>query len=250
MPKMRVLLVLLLLVACLPARADDLMVFAAASLTDALQEIGSAYEKETGRHVTFNFGASSLLARQIREGAPADLFLSADEEKMDRLDKTGLLLEGTRRSVLSNALVVVVPRGSNLRLTGPADLAAPAVRALVLAEPSTVPAGIYARQYLRSVGLWSKLIDRIVPTENVRGALAAVEAGNADAGIVYRTDAGISQKVEVAFEVPAADGPPISYPFAVLKRTRDPEAARKFLAYLLSPAALDVFRKAGFLVQP
>ncbi|HET9298861.1 MAG TPA: molybdate ABC transporter substrate-binding protein, partial [Candidatus Polarisedimenticolaceae bacterium] len=170
--------------------------------------------------------------------------------KMDRLDKTGLLLEGTRRSVLSNALVVVVPRGSNLRLTGPADLAAPAVRALVLAEPSTVPAGIYARQYLRSVGLWSKLIDRIVPTENVRGALAAVEAGNADAGIVYRTDAGISQKVEVAFEVPAADGPPISYPFAVLKRTRDPEAARKFLAYLLSPAALDVFRKAGFLVQP
>ncbi len=225
------------------------MVFGAASLTDALQEIGAAYERSTGQHVVFNFGASNLLARQIREGAPADLFLSADEEKMDQLARKGLLLEGTRRSVLSNTLAVVVPEGSKLRLAGPADLTSPAVRTLVLAEPSTVPAGIYAKQYLRSVGLWSKLIDRIVPTENVRGALAAVEAGNADAGIVYRTDAGISREVEVAFEVPAVQGPPISYPFAILQRTRDPDAARKFLAYLVSPPALDVFRKLGFLIQ-
>jgi molybdate transport system substrate-binding protein len=233
-----------------PVRADDLMVFGAASLADALQEIGSAYEKETGRHVAFNFGASNLLARQIREGAPADLFLSADEEKMDQLAKKGLLLEGTRRSILSNTLAVVVPKGSKLRLTAPADLAAPGLRTLVIAEPTAVPAGIYAKRWLQSLGLWTKLIDRIVPTENVRGALAAVEAGNADAGIVYRTDAGIGDKVMVAFDVPAAQGPPISYPFAALRRTRDPEGARAFLAYLVSPPALDVFRKLGFLIQP
>ncbi|HEX5044115.1 MAG TPA: molybdate ABC transporter substrate-binding protein [Candidatus Polarisedimenticolaceae bacterium] len=243
-------LLALMLVLSLPARADDLVVFAAASLTDALQEIGGAYEKETGRHVVFNFGGSSLLARQIREGAPADLFLSADEEKMDGLAGEGLLLPGTRRSVLSNTLAVVVPKGSKLRLGGPGDLASPAVRTVVLAEPSTVPAGIYARQYLRDEGLWSKLGDRIVPTENVRAALAAVAAGNADAGIVYRTDASIDDGVTVAFEVPASEGPPISYPFAVLRRTRDPDRARHFLAFLISRPALEVFRKLGFLVQP
>jgi molybdate transport system substrate-binding protein len=231
-----------------PLSAADVVVFAAASLSDALQEIGAAYEKETGQHVVFNFGASNMLARQIREGAPADLFLSADEAKMDDLDRKGLLLPGTRRSVLSNTLAVVVPEGSQLSLTGPADLAGPAVRTLVIAEPTAVPAGIYAKEYLRSLGLWSKLIDRIVPTENVRAALAAVEAGNADAGIVYRTDALIGRRTRVAFEVPAAEGPPISYPFAALREGENPESARKFLEHLVSPEALDVFRKHGFLI--
>ena len=124
------------------------------------------------------------------------------------------------------------------------------MRTLVIAEPSAVPAGIYAKQWLRSQGLWSKLIDRIVPTENVRGALAAVEAGNADAGIVYRTDAGISKKVDVAFEVTAAEGPGISYPVAALRRTTAPDSARAFLAYVHSPPALEVFRKLGFLIHP
>ena len=249
MPKKLLPALVLVAAAWLPAHAEDLVVFAAASLTDALQEIGAHYEKATGQHVVFNLGASNLLARQIGEGAPADLFLSADEAKMDELDQRGLLLEGTRRSVLSNTLVVVVPKGSTLRLRAPADLAAPAVRTLVIAEPSAVPAGIYARQWLRSLGLWAKVIDRTVPTENVRGALAAVEAGNADAGIVYRTDASISEEVEVALEVPATEGPRISYPFAVLRRTTAPEAARGFLAYLVSPPALAVFRKLGFLIQ-
>lgn len=245
----RILFALTLVAASIiPARADDLLVFAAASLTDALQEIGNAYERETGRHVIFNFGASNLLARQIREGAPADLFLSADEAKMDELEKKGLLLEGTRKNVLSNTLAVVVPEDSTLPLASPADLASPAVRTLVIAEPSAVPAGIYAKAWLRRVGLWTKLIDRIVPTENVRAALAAVDAGNADAGIVYRTDAAIGRHARTAFEVPVAEGPPISYPFAVLRRASAPDAARGFLTYLQSRAALDVFRKFGFLI--
>jgi len=230
------------------ARATELHVFAAASLTDALQEIGAAYEKDGGDRVLLNLGASSTLARQIQEGAPADLFLSADEAKMDGLEKRGLLLTGTRKSVLSNTLVIVVPADGGLPIASPQDLAGTRVRAIALAEPQTVPAGIYAKEYLRKLKLWSKVIDRVIPTENVRGALAAVESGNVDAAIVYKTDAGISKKVRVAYEVSQSEGPKISYPFAVLKESGNPEAARRFLAYLQSKPALDVFRKYGFLI--
>ena len=241
--------VLCLLIAFLaaPLSAAELNVFAAASLTDALKEIAASYEQSTGDKIVLNLGASSTLARQIQEGAPADLFLSADEEKMNALENQGLLLAGTRRSVLSNTLVVVVPSDSGLKIARISDLAAPSIRAIALAEPQTVPAGIYAKEYLRKKGLWTKVIDRVVPTENVRAALAAVESGNVDAGIVYKTDAGISKKVRVAHEVPRAEGPAISYPFAVLADSGEKEAARKFLAHLGSPAALDVFRKFGFL---
>lgn len=234
----------------LPAagRADELAVFAAASLSDALQEIAAAWEKQGGDRVVLNLGASSTLGRQIQEGAPADLFLSADEATMDRLDKGQLLLSGTRKSLLSNTLVIVVPKDSALIISRPQDLAGPRVRSLALAEPQSVPAGIYAKAYLRKLGLWSKVVDRVVPTENVRAALAAVESGNVDAGIVYKTDAGISKGVRIAWEVPRAEGPAISYPFAVLAEAKRPQAARRFLAYLESAPALAVFRKLGFLV--
>jgi molybdate transport system substrate-binding protein len=198
--------------------------------------------------VRLNLGASNLLARQIAESAPADLFVSADEQQMDRLDEAKLLLAGTRRRLLANTLAIVVPADSKLVIRGPQDLAGPAVRVLAMAEPQTVPAGIYAKQYLRSLGLWSQVIDRVVPTENVRGALSAVEAGNADAAIVYHSDAAISKKVRVAFEVPAAEGPRISYPAAVLAGSEHRERARVFLDYLASPAAAEVFRRYGFLV--
>ena len=232
----------------LPAAAVEVTVFAAASLTDAMQEIGSAYEKETGDKVVLNLGASSALARQIQEGAPADLFFSADEAKMNDLEKRGLVAKGTRRSLLSNTLVVVVPTDSSLKITAPADLTK--VRALALAEPQSVPAGIYAKEWLKSLKLWSRVIDKVIPTENVRAALAAVESGNADAGIVYKTDAGISKKVRVAYEVAVAEGPKISYPLAVIAESKRQEAARRLLSYLESDAALDVFRKYGFLLPP
>jgi molybdate transport system substrate-binding protein len=231
-------------------RAAELSVFAAASLTDALEEIAAEYEKAGGDRIVLNLGASSTLARQIQEGAPADLFLSADEEKMDGLAKRKLLLPGTRKSVLSNTLVVVVPDDSRLKIAGVKDLAGPGVRALALAEPQTVPAGIYAREYLVQQGVWSQVVGRVVPTENVRAALAAVESGNADAGIVFRTDARISKRVRIAWEVPRAEGPAISYPFAVLAGSERKEAARRFLAWLQSPPALAVFRKHGFLILP
>lgn len=249
MPELLILMVLALAGGPLALAAQtELQVFAAASLTDALRDIAPDYEKATGDKIVLNLGASSTLARQIQEGAPADLFLSADEAKMDGLEKRKLVLAGTRRSVLSNTLAVVVPLDSNLKISGPADLAAPSIRALALAEPQSVPAGIYAKEYLRKQGLWSKVIDRVVPTENVRAALAAVESGNVDAGIVYKTDAGISKKVKIAYEVPKAESPSISYPFAVLAGSERQEAAKKLLDYLQSPPALAVFRKYGFLV--
>lgn len=229
-----------------PAAGAQLRVFAAASLSDALAEISSSYGRATGEQVILNLSASSTLARQIEAGAPADLFLSADEQGMDRLEQQNLLLPGTRRSVLSNSLVVVVPLDSGLRISGPADLAA--LPAVALAEPKTVPAGIYARRYLQERGLWGRIASRVIPTENVRAALAAVESGNVEAGIVYRTDAGISSKVRIAYEIPRAEAADISYPFAVLAASERRDAARKLLAYLHSPAALAVFRKHGFLI--
>ena len=226
--------------------AETLTVSAAASLTDAAEEIATSYEKATGVKVALNLGASNQLARQIEEGAPVDLFLSADEASVDRLERKGLLAAGSRRSILSNTLVIVVEKGSRLAVDSPRALASGSVRSLALAEPGSVPAGIYARQYLEALGLWESVRPKVIPTENVRAALAAVESGNADAAIVYRTDAGISRKIRVAYEVPPGSGPPISYGAAIIRESRQASAARRFLSYLESPAASAVFRRHGF----
>lgn len=232
------------------AAAVTVNVFAAASLSDSLREIAAFYEKRTGDKVVLNLAASSTLARQIEEGAPADVFFSADEAKMDALEKKDLLMKGTRVSRLSNTLVIVVAAEDGARVHQPKDLAGEGVRRLVLAEPKTVPAGIYAREYLQKIKLWTSIERKVVPTENVRAALAAVEAGNAEAGIVYKTDAAISKKVRVAYEVPPNDGPLISYPVAVVKDSRQPAAARRFVTHLAESAeAAAVFTKFGFALQ-
>ena len=235
---------------CARLAGGEITVFAAASLSDALRELGASYEKTTGDTVRLNLGASSLLARQIKEGAPADLFLSADEAKMDDLAKAGLIDPATRRRLLSNSLVIVVAADSNLRLASIQDLALAAVRRLAVAEPETVPAGIYAREFLRKQGLWEAVVAKTVPTENVRAVLAAVESGNADAGFVYKTDALISKKVRITYEVPPGDGPHISYPVAVVKGAGNPAGAARFLALLTSPAGKSVFAKYGFITEP
>jgi molybdate transport system substrate-binding protein len=230
--------------------ATDVTIFAAASLSDAMREIAAAYEKATGDTVRLNLGASSILARQIKEGAPADLFFSADEAKMDDLSQAGLIDPATRRSLLSNSLVIVVAADSNLKLSSAQDLATAAVRRLALAEPETVPAGIYARVYLQKQGLWESVRGKMVPTENVRAVLATVESGNVDAGIVYKTDALISKKVRIACEVPPDDGPRISYPVAVVRGGGNPAGAARFLAWLNSSAGKSVFAKYGFITEP
>jgi molybdate transport system substrate-binding protein len=229
-------------------RAAELTVHAAASLTDALKELAPIYEKQTGDKLVFNFGASSTLARQIQEGAPADVFFSADEAKMNGLEKAGLVAAGTRENILGNTLVIVVPDDSTLRLNGPADLTGPAVKRLALAEPSSVPAGVYAKEYLTKLGLWDQISGRIIATENVRACLAAVESGNVEAGIVYQTDALISKKVKIAYAIPVAEGPRILYPLAALKESRNLEAARRVLSFLGGGEARTVFTKYGFTV--
>lgn len=231
-------------------RASELTVFAAASLSDALKEIAKSYATTSGDRVRFNFGASSMLALQIKNGAPADVFFSADEAKLDDLAKAGLIVAVTRRSLLSNTLVIVVNADRPASIHGPDDLARESVRRIALAEPQTVPAGIYAKQYLQKIGLWPKLSDRMVPTENVRACLAAVEAGNVDAGVVYKTDALISKKVKIAYEIAVNEGPPISYPLAVLSDSKQPGAARRFATYLGSEEARAVFAHYGFLAAP
>jgi molybdate transport system substrate-binding protein len=229
--------------------AATIAVFAAASLTDGLGEIAHDYQSKTGDKIEFNFAASSLLARQIEEGAPADIFFSADEAKMDALEKKGLIDKNTRRSRLSNSLVIVQAADSPLSIHSPEDLTMDKIGHVALADPQSVPAGIYAREYLGKIHLWEKIAPKVVPMANVRAALAAVESGDAEAGIVYKTDAAISKKVQVAFAVPPRDGPKISYPMAVTTEARDPKAARAFLEYLDSDEAGRVFAKFGFIVD-
>lgn len=230
------------------ASAGEVNVYAAASLTDALKEIGANYKKQRSDKILFNFGASSLLARQITEHAPADIFLSADEAKMDDLQKKGLIRTETRRDLLSNSLVIVVPSDSKLAMDSPEQLVEKAEK-IAIADPRAVPVGIYAKEYLSKLDLWHKLEPKIVPTENVRTALAAVESGNVDAGFVYKTDANVSKKVKVAFSVPVEKGPAIRYPVAMVKSGRNDAAAEAFLHYLESDNARKIFEQYGFIVK-
>ncbi len=237
---------LLLLFTALPAAAEKALVFAAASATNALQELGPAFTKATGHEVAFAFGASSDLARQAAAGAPADAFLSADALRLDTLDGAGLVQPGTRRDLLSNRLVVVVPADAKGTLAGPTDLKG--VKRLALADPAAVPAGVYAKGWLEKSGLWKVLEPKVVPALDVRAALSAVESGRVDAGVVYATDAAQSKKVKVAFVVPEAEAPRIIYPVAALAKGKAPEAGRAFVRFLQTDAARKVFTRHGFIV--
>jgi molybdate transport system substrate-binding protein len=249
---MRVILNLTLALAlqfALPMSAVEVRVFAAASLTDVLKEVARAYEKESGDKVVFNFAASNFLARQIEAGAPADIFFSADEAQMDLLEKKNLVATETRRNRLSNSLAIVVAADSAIAIGAARDLAKLEIKRIALADPAGVPAGIYAKQFLERQNLWSPLEKKIVPTENVRGALAAVESGNVEAAIVYRTDVAVSKKTKIAFEIPCSETPAIHYPVAILKDSTQSAAAKKFLDYLFSSAATALFQRYGFMTE-
>lgn len=228
------------------ADAAEVKVFAAASLTDAMQTIAHDYESQSHDTIVFNFAGSNVLARQIIQGAPADIFLSADEREMDAVAKEGLLVNESRRDLLSNTLVVVVPADSTLSIHDPGDLAKDSVKRIALGDPETVPAGVYAKSYLTSRGIWPSVQNKVVPTENVRAALASVVSGDVEAGIVYKTDAMISRKIKIAYEVPTEGAPQILYPMAVVKSSGASQEARNFFNYLESPKAATVFAHYGF----
>jgi molybdate transport system substrate-binding protein len=229
--------------------AAEVRVFAAASLTDVLKEIAADYEKSSGDKVVFNFAGSNFLARQIEAGAPADVFFSADEAQMDRVQNAGLVVAETRKNRLSNSLVLVVAKDTTRSITSARDLTRPDIKRVALADPAGVPAGIYAKAYLEKQHLWNALSRKIVPTENVRAALAALESGNVDAAVVYKTDTAMSKNTKVAFQIPPVDTPPILYPVAVLTDSKQRIAAMKFIEHLFSPAATSLFQNYGFVAK-
>ncbi|SFI49522.1 molybdate transport system substrate-binding protein [Paenibacillus sp. UNC496MF] len=232
-----------------PERARvELVVSAAASLTDALTELKPAFEAANdGIALTYNFGASGTLQKQIEQGAPADVFLSASDRNMDALLDQGLVDPAREGGLLGNELVVVVPAGTTgARTLG--DLAGGGVKRLAIGIPESVPAGGYAKEALTNAGLWGKLQPKTVQGKDVRQVLQYVETGNADAGFVYKTDALTSKKAGIAFVVDPGLHAPIRYPGGVLKASKHPAEAAAFYDYLRTRAAADVFAKYGFSV--
>jgi molybdate transport system substrate-binding protein len=223
----------------------EILVFGAASLTESLTDLGKAYEAKSGSEVVFSFGASSDLARQIQAGAPADVFFSADTAKMDALEKAGLVKAADRREFLSNSLVVVAPADSKLKISTAEDLAN--LPKIALADPASVPAGVYAKKWLTGLGLWEKVEPKVVPTLDVRAALAAVESGAIPAGVVYSTDAAVAKSARVAFRV--ANGPEIVYSVAPVAASKNLAGAEAFVAFLAGPEGRAAFTKRGFVVR-
>ena len=220
---------------------------AAASLTDALDEVTAAYTA-VNPNITFsiNYGASGTLQEQISQGAEADIFFSASKKYMDALEDDGLVVDGTRGNVLGNELVVVVPKDSTLTVSSLADLAGDDFTIVALGDPEAVPAGKYAEQSLASVGVDAAVLAKAVRGSDVKGVLTYVETGDAEAGIVYATDALASDAVKVAFTIPSDAHDPIVYPAAVLNMGASQEAARAFLDYLRSDEAMAIFGSYGF----
>lgn len=219
-------------------------IYAAASLTDVIGTLGAQFEPLRGSHVIASFGASNTLAQQIREGAPPGVFVSASVEWVDKLEGWGLVEPGARVELLSNSLVVVVPKDAKRRPATLADLAGAAVRHLALADPDHVPAGRYAKAALEEAGVFGAVKSRVVAAQDVRTALAYVERGEAEAGIVYATDAAASSKVDVAVRVAPELHPRIVYPMVLVKGAN--RRARELFEFLRSDAAWTEFAKAGF----
>jgi molybdate transport system substrate-binding protein len=225
----------------------EITISAAISLKDSLDEIGGLYEKaHPGAKISFNYGGSGTLQRQIEQGAPVDIFFSAAEKQMDDLQAKGLVDAGTRRDIVRNQLVLIAP-AADTAIHSFQDLTNPAVKILALGEPATVPAGMYARQTLEHLGLLASVEKKTVLAKDVRAVLTYVETGNADAGIVYQTDAQSSEKVRIVSVAPADSHDPIVYPAAILKGAKNNSGATSFLAFLSNGDVRRIFLKHGFL---
>jgi molybdate transport system substrate-binding protein len=243
-------LVSMVLVGCAgshpPNQPITLTISAAISLKDSLEAISQNYEKgHPDQHVVCNFGASGTLQHQIEQGAPVDIFISAGESQMDALQKENLLVPGTRRDLVGNQLVLIVPAASQ-GIKDFADLKTSAAKSIAVGDPQVVPAGAYAKQTLEHLGLLPAIQRKLVFAKDVRQVLTYVDTGNADAGLVYATDARISNAVRVVATAPSDSHLPILYPIALLKDSKSPQPARTLLDALESSDSLSVFEKAGF----
>ncbi len=252
----RALIGLALALAAMPAlpalaQAEDVTVFAAPSLKNALDDVAAAYKADTGKAVVISYAASNALARQIEEGAPADIFFSADLAWMDYLDERSLIRNDTRQTLLGNEIVLVAPADSSASITlGPgADVAALLGEdgRLAMANVDSVPAGKYGKAALEALGIWPGVADRVVQAENVRAALAFVATGEAPLGIVYRTDANSEPRVKSIAAFPADSHPPIVYPVAVTAASTNPDA-QGFFDYMRSDRARPAYERQGFTI--
>jgi molybdate transport system substrate-binding protein len=232
------------------ATATEIVVFAAASLKEAFDEAARGYEHQSGDVVKVSYAASSTLAKQIENGAPADMFVSADLDWMDYLQKRNLIQPATRKNLLGNRLVIVAPADSDVKLDiKPGFDVAGALKGgrLAMADPDSVPAGKYGKAALEKLGVWNSVRAAVAPAENVRAALLYVSRREAPLGIVYATDAASDPRVKVAGVFPQDSHPPIVYPIELTMQSWNPSAPR-LLEFLTSPAARPIFEKQGFTV--
>jgi molybdate transport system substrate-binding protein len=239
------LLPAMLMLAPLAARADELVVSAAASLTNAFREVGSAFEKQQpDAKLTFNFAASGPLLQQIDNGAPVDVFASADQETMNAAEKKQLVAPATRRNFVSNQLVLVRPK-SGPPLQGLGDLAHESVRRIAIGNPASVPVGRYTREVLQAEQLWDAVQPRLINADSVRQVLDYVARGEVDAGFVYATDAAIvREKVTIVAAINTLR--PVVYPIAPVSASKKPKLAEAFVAFVVAPEAQAILQKYGF----
>lgn len=234
-----------------PAAAQDVTVFAAASLKNALDDIAAQWNAETGKNVVISYAASSALAKQIIEGAPADIFISADLAWIDHVEKAGVVAVGTRKNLLGNSIVLVAPKDSkaSVKLAKGVDLAAVlgADGKLAMADVAAVPAGKYGKAALESLGAWAAVEGKVAQAENVRAALALVSRGEAPLGVVYKTDAAADPSVKIVDTFPADSHPEIIYPAAQVKGGKSVNA-KAFFDYLGTAKATTAFERQGFTV--
>ena len=226
----------------------SLLISAAASLKEVLEEIKPLYQQSKPNvNISYNFGSSGALQQQIEQGAPADIFISAAKRQVDALEQKGFLVAGTRNIIAKNKLVLVVPKNA-VGITSFYSLKDAKVKKIAIGEPRSVPAGQYGQQVLEKLKIWSAIKSKLVFANNVRQVLASVETGNADAGLVYITDAKISDKVKVVVTADEKYHSPIIYPLAVIKSSKNVDAAKEFSQFLSSNQAKAVFRKYGFIL--
>lgn len=232
------------------AQPVQLLISAAASLTDVMAELGEVYA-ETAPEVTltFTFGSSGALQSQIEEGAPADIFISAGQKQMDVLAEKELLLADSRQDLLLNEVVLIIPKESEQALTDFTDVTGEAVKTIALGDPAGVPVGQYAQAVFEYLGIWEDVQAKAVFGSDVRQVLTWVESQEVDCGVVYATDAAISESVKVAVEAPAESHPPVIYPAAVIKDSKAPEAAQAFLNFLSTEEAAAIFERYGFTMN-
>jgi molybdate transport system substrate-binding protein len=232
------------------AQGRDLLVFGAASLKNALDDANAQYQRDAGHKIVVSYGASSALAKQIENGAPADIFISADLDWMDYVAEHKLIKPETRFNLLGNKLVLIAPADSSVNLAIAPNFALAQALGngrLAMADPAAVPAGKYGKAALEALGVWSSVSSKIAPAQDVRATLLLVSRGEAPLGIVYQTDAAADKGVKIVGAFPESSHPPIIYPIAVTMASTNPDAAA-YIGFLKSPSAKPAFEKQGFVV--